>query len=69
MYVRVSSNEQVIGFSLDNQEKVCREFSQKDEHSVLRIFREEGESAKTADRTQLQLMMRFCEQHKNKLPE
>ena len=67
MYVRVSSNEQVIGFSLDNQEKFCREFSQKDEHSVLRIFREEGESAKTADRTQLQLMMRFCEQHKKQI--
>ena len=67
IYVRVSSNEQVLGFSLDNQEKFCKEYSQKDGHTVLEIFREEGESAKTANRTQLQLMMRFCEKHKKQI--
>ena len=29
MYVRVSSNEQVIGFSLDNQEKFAESFRKK----------------------------------------
>ena len=62
-YYRVSSNEQVLGFSLDTQEKFCRELSQKDGYDVLKTWREEGESAKTADRTQLQLMIKFCEQH------
>src|SRR5688572_15018943 len=67
IYVRVSSNEQVLGFSLDNQEKFCSEFSERDGYSVLQIWREEGESAKTADRTQLQLMMRFAEKNKKRI--
>ena len=66
-YYRVSSNEQVLGFSLDTQEKFCRELSQKDGYDVLKTWREEGESAKTADRTQLQLMIKFCEQHKKQI--
>ncbi len=67
IYVRVSSKEQVQGFSLDSQEKVCREFSKRSEHSVLEVFREEGESAKTADRTELQKMLRFCEKNKKQI--
>lgn len=66
-YYRVSSNEQVLGFSLDNQEKFCRELSTKEGYAVLKTWREEGESAKTADRTQLQLMMRYCEQNKKQI--
>lgn len=38
VYVRVSSNEQVLGFSLDNQEKHCNAFSEKDKHCVLKIL-------------------------------
>lgn len=67
IYVRVSSKEQVLGFSLDSQEKVCKEFSERSGHAVLRIFREEGESAKTADRTELQKMMLFCEKNKKQI--
>ena len=67
IYIRVSSQEQVSGFSLDNQEKICREFASKNGEEVLGVFREEGESAKTADRTQLKLMMRFCETNRNKI--
>ncbi len=67
IYVRVSSKEQVLGFSLDSQEKVCRDFSQRSEHEVLIVFREEGESAKTADRTELQKMLRFCEVNKRQI--
>ena len=64
IYIRVSSKEQVLGFSLDSQEKICREFSAKSGHIVLQVFREEGESAKTTNRTQLQEMVRFCEKNK-----
>src|SRR3989338_3301546 len=66
-YYRVSSNEQVQGFSLDNQEKFCKEFSQKDGYNVFNAWSDAGESAKTADRTQLQLMMRSCEKHKKQI--
>lgn len=67
IYVRVSTKEQVQGFSLESQEKVCREYSAKSGHVVLQVFKEEGESAKTTDRTELQKMVRFCEKHKNKI--
>lgn len=66
-YFRVSSNEQVLGFSLDNQEKFCREFSEREGYKVFGIFREEGESAKNTNRTQLQLMMRYCEKHRKQI--
>ena len=67
IYVRVSSKEQVENFSLDNQEKFSREFSKKTEHTVLKVFREEGESAKTEDRTKFQEMLRFCEKNKKQI--
>src|SRR3989338_5951803 len=60
IYVRVSSEEQTHGYSLGSQEKDCRGYAVKNGWEVLRLFREEGESAKTADRTQLGLMQNFC---------
>src|SRR3989344_5810779 len=66
-YVRVSSKEQVTNFSLDSQEKVCGEFSKRNGYEVLKVFREEGESAKTTDRTKLQEMIRFCEVNKKQI--
>ena len=67
IYIRVSSKEQVETFSLPNQDKFCSELSERDGHSVLDIWREEGESAKTSDRTQLQLMMRYAEKNKKRI--
>lgn len=67
IYVRVSSEEQVQGFSLDNQEKICKEFSQRAGHGVLEVFRGEGESAKTLNRPELQKMIRFCEKNKKQI--
>ena len=60
IYVRVSSDDQVRGYSLGSQEKDCKAYAEKNGWEVLRIFREEGESAKTADRTQLGIMQTFC---------
>ncbi len=67
IYTRVSSAEQTLGFSLESQEKTCRELSRRDEHSVFMLFREEGESAKTADRTELKKMMLFCDKNKKQI--
>ena len=67
IYIRVSSKEQVENFSLDNQEKFCREFSKRSEHIVLKVFREEGESAKTEHRTRFQEMLRFCDKNKKQI--
>jgi site-specific DNA recombinase len=60
IYIRVSTARQLQGASLETQQRACLEFCEKNGWCVLRIFREEGESAKTADRTELQEMLRFC---------
>lgn len=61
IYVRVSTGRQVLGTGLDTQERDCRSYAQNQGWTVLRVFREEGESAKTAKRTELQAMLRVCQ--------
>lgn len=65
IYCRVSSRDQVEGTSLDSQERQCRDYAHRNNYDVLRVFVEEGESAKFADRTQLLELIRFCEQKSN----
>lgn len=67
IYVRVSSKEQVEGYSLDSQEKHCRAYAEKHGLKVLQVFREEGESAKTADRTELQKMVRYSLKNQSRI--
>ena len=67
IYTRVSSREQLEGFSLESQEKSCRNFAEKNNLSVLALFREEGESAKTADRTQLQRLLKYAGKNRGKI--
>ena len=47
VYTRVSSNEQVKGTSLEDQESKCRKYCLEKGIEILKVFREEGESAKT----------------------
>ncbi len=67
LYTRVSSAEQVRNLSLDVQEKAGREYCERQGWEVDRIFREEGESAKTADRPQLQAMLAYLERARGKV--
>lgn len=70
IYTRVSSKEQVIDrTSLASQEKECQAFARKQDVAILEecIFREEGESAKFADRTQLQSMLEYVRKNKGKV--
>ena len=61
IYCRVSTKEQVEeGNSLATQERVCKEYALKHGYEIINLFREEGESAKTTDRTQLKLLLQFC---------
>ena len=64
IYTRVSSNEQVKGTSLEDQEKKCREYCEVKGIEMLKVFREEGESAKTSDRTEFLRALEFCRIHK-----
>ena len=53
IYVRVSSQQQVGNFSLEVQEEACRAYCHAKGWPIARVFVEEGQSAKTTERTQL----------------
>lgn len=68
IYCRVSTKEQVDeGNSLNTQEKNCREYALKTGYEIIDKFIEQGESAKTTDRPELQKMMGYCAQKKNNI--
>src|SRR3970282_916730 len=54
IYVRVSTKEQTENLSLPTQLRACEEYCRHQGYEILERFREEGESAKTTDRSQLQ---------------
>lgn len=59
IYCRVSSGAQVKGTSLKTQEEICRDWCSRDNCDVIKVFVEEGESAKTWDRPQLNALLDF----------
>ncbi len=66
IYTRVSTDEQAKGgTSLANQRAACLEYCERQGHQVAKIFVEEGESAKTANRTELKAMLEYCRIEKN----
>lgn len=68
-YIRVSTEEQVSGTSLDSQEKACLEYARKEGIVLKRddIFREEGVSAKLITRPKLAQMIKHCAQSKGEI--
>ncbi len=60
IYVRVSSNEQVQGTSLDNQERACLEYAEKNNIEVVKTYIEKGESATAANRTEFLKALEYC---------
>lgn len=65
-YIRVSSQRQVEeGSSLDSQTRQVETYAKAANITLVRTFREEGESAKTDQRPRLQEMLRFCMDRKN----
>jgi len=67
IYCRVSSEDQLKGYSLQYQEKECRLFAQRNNINVIKIFIERGESAKTANRPEIQKLLKFIAQNKNEI--
>lgn len=66
LYCRVSTKEQVDdGNSLTTQKRLCSEYCERSGYNIISSFIEEGESAKTADRTELQNLLKFCLDKKN----
>ena len=67
IYCRVSSKEQVEGTSLSSQEKACLEYAERNNIKGLKVYIEQGESAKTANRTEFKKALAFCADKKNKV--
>jgi len=67
VYCRVSTKEQVSNLSLSTQQSRCVEYCTERGWHVLNIFKDEGESAKTANQTQFQNMLRFVTAKKNQV--
>ena len=67
IYTRVSSDEQIKGTSLDFQEEICRNYCKDRGIEVLAVFREEGASAKSADRKEFLRAIELCRKNKGKM--
>ena len=59
IYIRVSSEMQVDGHSLDAQLDLCQAFAQARGWRVVEVFKGEGESAKTDKRREFQRLIAF----------
>ena len=61
VYCRVSTEEQADkGFSLDTQEKLCRDFAERSGYRVAGVYRDEGKSGTTLNRPALQDLLAKC---------
>ena len=64
-YLRVSTDEQVKGMSLENQLLACQQWAASNGIAVREIFRDEGVSAKSLNRPQMQQMLSYIEENKS----
>ena len=61
IYARVSSEEQAKhGFSIENQKRQCAEFAEHNGYYVVKVFVDEGKSAKNLDRPEIQDLISYC---------
>ena len=67
LYCRVSTEDQVKNLSLSTQEKACKGYCQQHGFEVDKVFVEEGESAKTVNRSQFQKMLSYCRENKGRI--
>lgn len=67
VYTRVSTVEQTANLSLSTQEDACRDYCRRQGWTVAHVFTEAGESAKTADRTELRNLLDYCRQHRGRV--
>lgn len=68
IYLRVSTEEQVDNFSLDTQEDICQKEAIKRGIEIVKVFREEGKSAKTiTGRPVLIEMLEYCRKNKKNI--
>ena len=68
IYTRVSTREQAQnGFSLNRQAEECERFARNSNYDIAAIFVEEGASAKTQRRPELEKLKKYCLQNKKNI--
>ncbi len=67
IYVRVSDQRQVENTSLEVQERACRTLAKRNKWTVQEVFREEGRSAQSLNRPQMQRMLKHCIEHQRRV--
>jgi DNA invertase Pin-like site-specific DNA recombinase len=67
VYCRVSTKDQVQNLSLSTQRVQCERYCRERGWDVLRVFVEEGESAKTTDRTQFLKLLTYCGENRKRV--
>ena len=67
IYVRVSDDKQVDNTSLDFQLRTCREYAKRNQWEVLKEYVEEGESAKTSERSEFNKALAFTTTKRNRI--
>src|SRR5713101_9193704 len=69
LYCRVSSEDQIERnvLNLPTQERKCAQHCEHNGWPIAKIFTDAGESARTADRPQLQEVLKFCRDPKHKV--
>src|SRR5437867_292135 len=66
IYCRVSTDDQLDNFSIETQERACREFCGREGFMVSQAF-QEARSAKTAERPRFQAMIAHCQKHRKEI--
>ena len=62
-YCRVSTHQQTKNLSLPAQRQECARFCKRQGWTVARVFVERGESAKSADRPELNRLLDYCREN------
>ncbi len=67
-YIRVSTEEQAEdALNLANQEKRCQSYSHQKNLTIVKVFIDAGESARTSARPEFQKMLAFCRVPRNEV--
>lgn len=67
IYIRISDPKQRGNESLETQARDCIAYAEKIGATVIKVFREECESAKTTDRSELIKLLNFASENKGKI--
>lgn len=67
IYLRVSTNKQVEGASLDTQQKMCQDWASRNDVLIEKIYHDDGVSAKTLDRPAMKEMLGYLTKNKGRI--